>query len=101
MSDYPDYTPPPFMWDAMNDVEEAADGKMYWAIHAYGVDGEYLGPVTQYDLTHEVAWDVVHSHNEGIGLERDAVGLYYRPDHEAAHGGIYWREVVPEDFYAR
>lgn len=100
MSDYPPYAPPPGMWDALNDVDVAVDGRMYWAVLAYDETGEFAGAITAYDLEPEVAWAVVHSHNEALGLVQDRFGLYYRPDESVAHGGIYWRETVLEDFYA-
>jgi len=83
-------------WDALNDVEVAADGNMYWAVlERFEPDaaGREIRSITQYDLTHEVAWAVVRSHNEAMGLVEDARGLWYRPEE-----GIYWRDTVPEDY---
>lgn len=70
----------PGSWTAMNDVEEASDGKMYWAILEYTDDDTtYCHSVTGYDLTPEVAWEVVRSRNEAMRLEQDSRGFWYRP----------------------
>lgn len=68
-------------WDALNDVEVAHDGKMYWAVLEYYEDGEEIRArsITGYDLTPEVAWEVVRSRNEALGLEQDSIGFWYRP----------------------
>lgn len=64
-------------WTAMNDVEVAHDGKMYWAVLMHTADG--IEQMTGYDLENEVAWEVVRSRNEAMGLEQDSVGFWYRP----------------------
>ena len=52
-------------WTAMNDVEVADDGIMYWAIFEYVKDGDGFKVIrlTGYDLTNKEAWNVVYSHN--------------------------------------
>lgn len=57
-------------WVAINDVEEATDGVMYYAVHEYVLDDKtYARPITEYELTGGEAWNLVHSHNKRMGFE--------------------------------
>lgn len=61
-------------WTAMNDVDFAEDGVMYWAIFEYLplVEGAYTQAtqrLTNYDLFNDQAWAAVWSHNALYGFD--------------------------------
>ena len=69
------WVPQKFEWTAMNDVEEADDGEMYWAVHEYTGEAhpaQYAKQLTHYTLTNEEAWNLVNAHNDALGFPRGA-----------------------------
>jgi len=58
-------------WTALNDVEVAEDGVMYWAVLSYAPDEKSdfsSTPITHFALTNEDAWNLVYTHNKQMGL---------------------------------
>ncbi len=58
-------------WTAMNDVDEADDGILYWAIFEYVTGEQYVKRLTNYRLTNSEAWAAVWSHNDLYGFGSD------------------------------